>query len=54
MGPVGHVPSNCGDHGGQDPLQLLQLAAIFRWAMWEADSASPDLLFKWKGVRKET
>jgi len=34
-------------------LQLLQLAVIFRWALWVADSASPDLLAKFKGRGKE-
>ena len=28
MGPVGHVPSNCGDHGGQDPLRLFSSGMV--------------------------
>ena len=35
------------------PLQLVQLAAIFRWALLEADSASPDLLAEFTGRRRE-
>jgi len=35
------------------PLQLLQLAAIFRSALWEAYCASTDLLAEFKGRRKE-
>jgi len=46
MGAVGRIPSNSGDHGDQVYLvtvQLLQLAVIFHWTLWEAYSASPDL-----------
>jgi len=35
------------------PLQLLQVAVIIRYTLWEACSASPDLLAKFKGRRKE-
>ena len=54
--PVGRVPSNFGDHGDQvyfSPLQLLQLAAVFRCALWEAYNASTDPLSQFKGRKKE-
>jgi len=35
------------------PLQLLQLAVSFRWALWATYSASPDIFAKYKGRRKE-
>jgi len=35
------------------PLQLMQLAAIIRWAQWEAYGASADLLAEFKGRWKE-
>jgi len=35
------------------PLQLLQLAVVFRWALREAYSASRDLLDKFKGRMKK-
>jgi len=35
------------------PLQLLQLAVVFRWALREAYCASRDLLDKFKGRMKK-
>jgi len=35
------------------PLQLPQLAVIFRCALWEAHRASPDLIVEFKGRMKE-
>jgi len=56
MGPVGRVPptlqimrTKCIWH----PLQLLQLAVVFPWALREAYSASRDLLDKFKGRMKK-
>ena len=54
VGPVGRVPSNFGDHWDRvyfGPLQLLQLAAIFRCALWEALT---DLLAEFKGEGKKS
>jgi len=45
MGSVGRVPPTLEIMGSSifGPLQLLQLAVIFRSAVWEAYSASEDL-----------
>ena len=58
MGSVGRVPPTLKIMGSGifGPLQLLQLAVIFRSAVWEAYSASEDLaklkMVKERGVSK--
>ena len=51
-GPARRVPSNLGDHG--DPMYLVpsnfcNWLLFFRCALWDAYSASGDLLAEFKG-----
>jgi len=53
--PVGRIPSNCVDHGTKCIWfpPTFATGCHFRWALWEAYSASPDFFAIFKGRRKE-
>jgi len=56
IGPVRRVSSNFGDHWDQVylvPPNFCNWLSFFRWALWEAYSASPDLFAKFKWRRNE-